>query len=274
MNNLTGTVEHISTEVKEQVGWVWLDRPAKRNALSPDMWRDLPPALSDLGAREDVRVVVVAGRGPSFTVGIDLEMLSELAPEGRSEVESRRLLYETISRLQTTMSAFAECPHPVIAAVHGHCLGAGMDLITACDIRLASSDAVFSVRETRLALVADVGTLQRLPAIVGGGRVAELVYTGDDFDSAYAERIGLVNHVYPDVETLHEAAGDLASKIAANSPLALKGSKAILAAGSDLTTAQALDKVALWNAAFLHSDDLTEALAAHTEGRPPRFTGV
>lgn len=265
--------EHISIQRNDGVGWLWLDRPDKRNALSADMWDDIPAAMADLGRDDDVRVVVVAGKGPAFTVGIDLTMLMGLQPDGRSETERRMHLYRQIKTLQDTMTAFADCPKPVIAAVHGYCIGAGVDLITACDIRLAAADAVFSVRETRLALVADVGTLQRLPAIVGPGHAADLVYSGRDIDAARARTIGLVNDVYPDTDSLHEAAAGLAAGIAANSPLAVQGSKSVLKAGESLTTDQALDHVALWNAAFLHSNDLMEAFAAFTEKRDPDFSG-
>lgn len=265
--------EHISVEIRDMVGWLWLDRPEKRNALSRDMWDDIPAAVADLSGSEQVRVMVVAGRGPAFTVGIDLAMLSSIVPEGASPADANRGVYREIRRLQRSMSVFAESPQPVIAAIHGYCLGAGLDLITACDIRLAAADAVFSVRETRLGLVADVGTLQRLPDIVPAGHVAALAYTGKDIDAERAQAIGLVNDVYPSTEALHEAAHRLAEEIAANSPLAVQGSKAVLRAGRDLTTEQALDHVALWNAAYLHSNDLSEAMAAFAERRPPRFRG-
>lgn len=266
--------EHLAVERREGVGWLWLDRPHKRNALSSDMWADIPDAVDELGSDDEVRVVVVAGRGSAFTVGVDLEMLAAAPEAGRSDADAKMGLYGTITRLQRTMTAFAECPAPVIAAVHGYCLGAGMDLITACDIRLASADAVFSVRETRMAVVADVGTLQRLPTVVAPGHAAEMVYTGRDVDSDDALRIGLVNAVHPDADSLFAAAQELGEEIAANSPLAVRGSKAVMRAGADMSTDQALDHVALWNTAFLHSNDLAEAVAAFSERRPPDFTGT
>lgn len=265
---------HLEVERRGWVGWLWLSRPEKRNALSVDLWEDIPRAVAELVDDTRVRSVVVAGRGPAFTVGIDLEMLASLRPQGRSETEVRSALYREIRRLQGTMSALADSPKPVVAAVHGYCLGAGMDLISACDLRLAAADAVFSVRETKMALVADVGTLQRLPGLLASGHVAEMVYTGRDLDAARAERIGLVNDVYPDVEALYDAAQALGEEIAANSPLAVQGSKRVLQAGAGMSTDQALDHVALWNAAFLHSNDLEEALSAFAEKRPPDFTGT
>lgn len=268
------TYQHITVERRQRVGWLWLDRPDKRNALSADMWDDIPAAVAELEGDSEVRAVVVAGRGSDFTAGIDIGMLASLQPEGRSQAEARTRLYAEITRLQGTMTAFARCRKPVVAAVHGNCLGAGIDLVTACDIRLAAADAVFSVRETRLAIVADVGTLQRLPAIVSAGHVAELVYTGRDIDAARAEKIGLVNDVYPDPDALFTAAQQLGEEIAANSPLVVQGIKAILGKSSSLSTEQALDLVALWNSAFLPSDDLAEALAAHLERRAPQFRGT
>ena len=148
-----------------------------------------------------------------------------------------------------------------------------MDLITACDIRLAAADAVFSVRETRMAMVADMGTLERLPKVVSAGHVAELVYTGKDIDAASAYRMGLVNQVYPDAEALMEGARAWADQIAANSPLAVQGAKAVLSSEEGRSVTEALDYVALWNTAFLQSNDLDEAVAAFMERRPPRFSG-
>jgi enoyl-CoA hydratase len=175
--------------------------------------------------------------------------------------------------MQHTFSSLAHCPVPVIAAIHGYCIGAGVDLITACDIRYASADAVFSIRETRLAMVADVGTLQRLPLIIDPGSVAELAYTGRDFDAGEAASLGLVTRLLPDQDTTFAAALETAELIAANSPLAVRGTKVVLRAGEGKTVEEALDYVALWNAAFLHSNDLGEAMASFVERRPPEFKG-
>lgn len=266
--------QHLEIERTGHQGWLWLNRPDKYNALSEDMWADLPVAVDELSQDPEVRAIVVAGRGKAFTVGIDLGMLAGLAPQGPSAAARNQAAYRKIKQLQRSFSVLAECPQPVIAATHGYCLGAGIDLITACDIRLASSDSSFGIRETRMGLVADVGTLQRLPAIVAPGHVAELVYTGKDIDAAEAERIGLVNRVVPDAEAVWAAAGELAAAIAANSPLVVQGTKAVLRAEAGLSTEAALDHVALWNSAFIQSNDLAEAMAAHLEKRPPDFSGT
>ncbi len=272
------TSEVLTVERDGPVATLWLDNPARRNAMGPAFWNDLPVRMQELGDDTAVRAIVIAARGPHFTTGLDLRAFAGTVTgadgggEG-SEATRRLRLFQRIKRLQGSITAVADCPKPVIAAVHGYCLGGGVDLITACDIRLAAADAVFSVRETRLAIVADVGTLQRLPGIVGEGHVAELVYTGKDVGAARAKEIGLVNDVHPDAEAVVAAAQALAREIAANSPLAVQGSKAVLRASRGRPAADGLDYVALWNAAFLQSDDLGEAMAAFVEKRPPRFTG-
>jgi enoyl-CoA hydratase len=175
--------------------------------------------------------------------------------------------------LQASITSVAESRVPVIAAVHGYCIGGGVDLITACDVRLASAEAVFSVREAKVAIVADVGSLQRLPAIIGKGHVAELAYTAKDITADRAAAIGLVNDVAPDPDGVLAAARAMAAEIGANSPLAVEGTKAVLAAGEGRTVAEGLDYVATWNAAALNSDDLVEAMTAFMEKRPAVFTG-
>jgi enoyl-CoA hydratase len=267
--------EHVEIEVVDHVGWLWLNRPEKKNALSEDMWADIPQAMADLGADPEVRVVVVAGRGDSFTVGIDLAMLARVnTHDGESEAIRKQNMYRLVKELQQTMTAFEACPKPVIAAVHGYCLGAGVDLITACDIRLATADAVIGIRETKLGLVADVGTMQRLPKVIAPGHMAELAYTGRDIDGREAERIGLVNRTHPSADDLFAAARALAAEIAANSPLVVQGIKAVLHAEEGMSTQAALDHMALWNTSFLMSNDLMEAMSAFMQKRPPDFTGT
>ena len=265
--------QHLEVERDGHIALLWLNRPEKRNALSGDMWEDIPAAMAELDADDSVRVVILAGRGPAFTVGIDIELLASMQPASESQASANMKLYRLIQRMQDTATCFSYSPKPVIAAVHGYCLGAGMDLITACDVRLASDDATFSIRETRMGLVADVGTLQRLPAIVGPGHTAELAFTGRDIDAGQAMAIGLLNGVHPDPATTLQAAHDLAVEIAENSPLVVRGIKKVLAANDGRTVEQALDYVAQWNASYLISNDLMEAVAAFMEKRKPDFTG-
>jgi len=265
------TIEHAGS-----VATLWLDHPDRRNAMGPAFWEDLPVAMQGLSDDDHVRVVIIAAKGDAFTVGLDLKAMAPMllqAGQTGSEAQLKRDLYKEIRRFQAAISSIATCPKPVIAAVHGYCIGGGVDLITACDIRLAAADATFSVRETKMAMVADLGTLQRLPHIIPQGHVAELVYTGKDISAARAQQIGLVNDVYADHEALLEAAQALAEAIAANSPLAVQGAKAVLRANDGRTTEEALDYVALWNTSFLHSNDLREAVTAFQEKRPATFNG-
>jgi len=274
------TFENLSIERTGAVATLWLDRPEKLNALHRGLWQSIPDAVAALDADAEVRVIVLAGRGKAFCAGIDLMDHApglagggSLSGRGESVVGKRLALLEDIRRYQHTVSSLANTNKPVIAAVHGACIGAGMDLITACDIRLAAAGAKFSVRETRIAMVADVGTLQRLPRVIGDGPARELIFTGCDVDAERALAIGLVNDLLPDVGTLHERAQALAQEIAANSPLAVQGSKQVLGQSRRREVAAELEYVALWNAAFLHSDDLGEAMNAFIQRRKAEFKG-
>jgi len=198
----------LTIEVDGHVATLWLDRPNKRNAMGPDFWVDLPDAMAALGADPDIRAVVLAAKGPHFSVGLDLTAMpgitgSSGADGARPSVAARAThARREIVRLQASITSVADCPVPIIAAIQGWCIGGGVDLITACDIRLASNDAQFSVREAKIAIVADVGSLQRLPAIIGKGHVAELAYTGKDITAERAMAIGLVNNVSADADAV------------------------------------------------------------------------
>ncbi len=277
----------LTIEQDEQVATLWLDRPEARNAMGVDLWRDLPRAMAALTGDTTVRVVVIAAKGPHFSVGLDLKTMGGLLAGGGGDTSAAagestsaasmaaraRGARTEVLRLQDSITAVARCPKPVIAAVHGYCIGGGVDLVAACDIRLASADAVFSVREAKMAIVADLGSLQRLPAIISAGHVAELAFTGKDISAERAKEIGLVNDLAADAEGVLKAAGSLAAEIASNSPIAVQGTKAVLAANEGRTVAEGLDYVATWNAGMLASDDLTEAVAAFMEKRTPKFTG-
>jgi enoyl-CoA hydratase len=274
------TSEVLSLEVDAHVATLWLDREAKRNAMGPDFWSDLPVAMAAIGADPDIRAVVIAARGPHFSVGLDLVAMAGLTGPTRTDdgapvsmAARARSARAEILRLQASVTSVADCEVPVIAAVQGYCIGGGVDLIAACDIRLASADALFSVREAKVAIVADLGSLQRLPAIIGRGHVAELAYTGKDITAARAAAIGLVNTVSADADAVVAEARTLAAEIAANSPLAVRGTKAVLTAGEGRSVAEGLEYVATWNAGQLASDDLTEAMTAFMEKRPGVFTG-
>jgi enoyl-CoA hydratase len=265
-----------SVSMADAVAEVTLAATGKGNRMGPDYWAQMPQLFARLDADDEVRAVVLRGAADNFSYGLDLmamaARLAELtAPDARAA--ARKALLAAIREMQLAHTGAARCRKPVIAAVHGWCVGGGVDLITACDVRLCSRDAKFSVREVRMAMVADVGTLARLPALVGEGVARELALTGDDIDAARALAVGLVNQVHETPEALFAAARAMAGRIARNSPFVVAGIKEVMNASSERRAAQGLETVALWNAAFFPSEDLQEALAAFLEKREPRFTG-
>jgi enoyl-CoA hydratase len=260
----------------DHVAEVTLLGPGKGNAMGPDFWRELPVVFGALEDDPAVRAVVVTGSGGNFSYGLDLPAMmakwDDLLGAGGLADARTRLLRE-IRELQSAVDSVARCRKPVIAAVSGWCVGGGVDLVAAADIRLASATARFSVREVKVAIVADLGSLQRLAGIIGEGHLRELAFTGKDIDAARAEKIGLINDVYPDADQALTAARELAAEIAANPPLVVQGVKEIL----DLDRAPRIEAgqryVSAWNAAFLPSEDLDEAIRAFSERRPAHFRG-
>ncbi len=255
---------------------VTLTGPNKGNAMGPDFWREMPALFTALDRDDQVRVIVIRGSGDHFSYGLDLVgMMSDLGPliAGAPLAAGRAKLLRLIEDMQAACDRVARCKRPVVAAIHGWCIGGGLDLVSACDVRLASCTAKFSLREVRLAIVADVGSLQRLPRIIGAGHLRELAYTGKDIDAARAERIGLVNDVFETPEAMFAAADALAAEIAAQSPLVTSGIKQVLDYCEGKSTADGLRYVATWNAAFLQSNDLAEAIQAFMMKRAPVFTG-
>jgi enoyl-CoA hydratase len=263
--------------IADQVAEVTLIGPGRGNTMGPDFWRELPEVFGQLDADDEVRAIVLTGSGRHFSYGLDLmAMADEFTPvfaEG-AKARQRTAFHATIRRMQAAVSAVAACRKPVVTAISGWCIGGGVDLITAADIRYASADATFSVREVRVGMVADVGSLARLPAVIGDGHLRELALTGKDIDAARAEKIGLVNEVFADQDAVLAAARATAAEIAANPPLVVQGIKSVLDLGRHAPVEESLRYVAAWNAAFMPSDDLTEAIAAVFEKRPPKFTGA
>ncbi|KAA9151345.1 crotonase/enoyl-CoA hydratase family protein [Amycolatopsis acidicola] len=258
------------------VAEVTLLGPSKGNAMGPDFWRELPLVFGELDADPGVRAIVLTGSGRNFSYGLDLPaMMGGWAPLlGQDSLAGPRTEFlAEVRKLQDSVNAVARCRTPVIAAVAGWCIGGGVDVIAAADVRLASADAKFSVREAKVAIVADLGSLQRLAGIIGEGHLRELALTGKDIDAARAEKIGLVNDVYADQDALLAAARELAGEMAENPPLVLQGVKDVLALNTEQRIADGLRYVSVWNSAFLPSKDLTEAVQAFMERRKPEFKG-
>src|ERR1700677_2756227 len=223
--------ESVLVDTKEHVAQVTLIGPGKGNAMGPAFWSELPELFGALDADPNIRAIVLTGSGRNFSYGLDLPAMGgTLAPvlaEG-AMAGPRTEFHTEVLRMQNTISAVADCRTPTVAAIHGWCIGGGVDLISAVDIRYASADAKFSVREVKLAIVADVGSLARLPLILNDGHLRELALTGKDIDAARAEKIGLVNDVFDDAEAALAAAHATAAEIAANPPLTVNGVKDVL----------------------------------------------
>lgn len=269
--------EFYRIEKEPPVARVFLNRPEKKNAMNPPAWREAMPVFEDLDRDSDIRAVVLAGQGPCFSAGIDLvammpELPELLEKEQKGGVKVRFL--RKLLALQDTMNCIEWCRKPVIAAVHGHCIGAGLDMAAACDIRLCSDDALFCLKEAAVGFVADVGVLQRLPHIVGQGITRELAYTAKAIDARRALEIQLVNAVCGSRESLMSAAADMAGAIAENSPLAVQATKDVLNFGVGRPVADGLKYVASVSTNIIPSDDLTEAITAFMEKRKPRFPGT
>lgn len=255
---------------------VVLTGPGKGNSMGPDFWREMPEVFAALDDDPAVRVVVLRGAGTQFSYGLDLPAMAPqlgLQDAGDHLAAERTEFLDRVLRMQRACSAVAACRKPVIAAVAGWCIGGALDLIAACDVRLCSADARFSLREVKLAIVADMGSLQRLPPIIGQGNTRELALTGKDIDAPRALAIGLVNEIFESPGELFQAAHAMAEQIAANPPLVVQGTKRVLNECQGRTAEEGLRYVALWNAAFLQSHDLREALTAFMERRAPRFEG-
>ncbi len=266
-----GFEEYYNLEVQGHIGWVTLNRPERLNVMDRGFFKATWEVFGKIQEMDEVRVVIVKAEGRGFCAGTDLQSLGGLMQGvGAKERQATRRF---IKELQGGLTAIEECDRPVIAAVHGYCIGGGVDFITACDIRIATKDAIFSIRETRMAIVPDLGTLQRLPYIIGHGYFRELALTGRDFGAEVAYRIGLITHVCNDRDELYQRAREIAEEIAHCPPLTVRATKEAIVFGRDNGVRAGLDYVAYMNAANIPSEDILEAVMAFKEKRAPRFKG-
>jgi len=262
----------MTVEVTDHIARVTLNRPDKFNTMNRAFWGDIRQVFTDLDERTDVRCVVIASTGKHFTAGLDLVDFggslvdAEVEPARRAEQFRRMVL-----QMQESFSVIDRCRAPVIAAIQGGCIGGGVDMVSACDIRYASADAFLSIQEVNIAITADVGTLQRLPHLLPQGVVRELAYTGRRMPAQEAQAYGLVNHTFDDHATLLDGAMTVARDIAAKAPLAVAGTKEMLNYARDHSVADGLNYVATWNAAMLSGADLMEAFGAQQQKREAAY---
>lgn len=259
--------------LSSHVATVSLSRAEKANAMNEAMWAELALCFDWLDTEPDVRVVILAGEGKHFCSGLDLSVFASLQQVAEKSDTARKseFLRRKILTMQGNLTAIERCRKPVLAAIHSSCIGGAVDMISCCDMRYCSEQAVFSIKEVDLAMTADVGTLQRMPSIIGDGMLRELAYTGRDVLAEEALSLGLVNRVYQDRDSLMEGVEAIAKQIASKSPLAIRGTKEMLLYGRDHSVADGLNYIATWNAGMLSSDDVMKAITASMDGQQAEF---
>ncbi len=262
-----------SLEIRNHVAHLNFNRPEKSNSLHEEAWKEMKAVFEHLDDNPEARVVVLGGVGKNFCAGIDLSMLMDISKhdhikcEGRKREEMRKVIYH----LQDCITAIEKCRKPVIAAVHRACIGGGVDIVSACDIRYCTDDAYFCIKEVDMGLVADIGTMQRLPKIIGAGMMAEMSYTGRNVYGPEAKEIGLSNKSYASKEDMITGVTEIAETIAAKSPLVIRGTKEMLLYTRDHTVDESLKYMGTFNAAYLMSDDLKESFMAQMAKRKPDY---
>ncbi len=273
--------ESFVVEIADQVAHIQLSRPEKRNSMAPAFWRELPEIVADIDGNARARAIVISSTGPHFSAGMDLASFGGGDAGGASDDEARRArirhgaaFYDSTSHLQRSFSCLEECRIPVLAAIQGGCIGGGVDMVTACDMRYATSDAYFTIFEINIGLTADVGTFPRLVKLIPEGIVRELAYTGRRMSADEAQAVGLVNRVFDDHAAMLDGVFEMAREIAAKPPLAVYGCKRMINYARDHNTADGLDYIAIWNASFLQSAEVREAMLANRQKRPGDFVDL
>ena len=265
--------------VSENIANLIFSRPDELNTMSRDFWVELGDVLDEINRNSDIRVVVMSSTGKHFCAGMDLNAFSngvDNIPDNKKPDSARvgEAVYRVAKELQEYISTLEKIRVPVIAAIQGGCIGGAVDLVTACDIRLASNDAFFCIQEVNIGMAADVGTLQRLPRIIPDSKMRELAYTGRRMYADEAKETGLVSDTYDSQDKMLEAASSLAKEIASKSPVAIYGLKAIMNYSRDHSVKDGLEYNALWSGAMLSQKDMTEAMTANMEKREASFNDL
>ena len=274
--------ESFSVDIQDRIAHIVLNRPDKRNSMIPAFWRDLPAIVEEIDANAQARAIVVSSAGPHFCAGMDLASFGGSGAGDAQDDSAARAarirhgasFYDNALHLQRSLSCLEECRIPVLAAVQGGCIGGGVDMVSACDMRYATEDAYFTIFEVNIGMTADVGTFPRLVKILPEGIVRELAYTGRRMSAAEAKEVGLVNRVFSDQATMLEGVFEVAREIASKPPLAVYGCKRMINYARDHTTADGLDYIAIWNASFLQGAEMQEAMLANRQKRPGEFVDL
>lgn len=266
----------IQLEFSNKIAHLILNRPAALNSMNRAFWQELPAAIREVDQANDIRVLVISSTGKHFSAGMDLEVFSQPDPRMFGGEASRRaeFMRRLVLELQTCFSALEDLRMPVLAAIQGGCIGGALDMVAACDSRYCTADAFFTIKETELGITADLGSLQRLPHWISPGLVRELAYTSRNLPAEEAKDCGLVNKVFPDQATMLTAVMEIATQIAANSPLAVAGSKAMLNYARDHSMADSLNYMATWQAGMFQATDLMESMQAKQTKRLTNYAAL
>ena len=261
---------------ENNIARICLNRPEKRNSMIPSFWEDLPKVVRDIDSNSLARVIVLSSSGPVFTAGMDLNAFAPKANMSADEAKRERIrhgaaFYDAVRKTQDAFNALEACRIPVLAAIQGGCVGGGLDMVTACDMRYCTQDAFFTIFEINIGMTADVGTFPRLVQQIPEGLVRELAYTGRRMPADEALSTGLVNRVFANQEEMLAGVMEIAEEIASKAPLAVYGCKHLINYSKDHTTADTLDYVAIWNASFLQNQEMQEAMTANAEKRSGDF---
>ena len=270
------TYSCFDVSVSDKVAHIVMTRPEKRNSMNSAFWRELPEIVRDLDASGEVRAIVISSTGPIFSAGIDLSMFAtDVAhTNDKNDPTYGMGFYDGVKRLQDSFNAIEDCRVPVIAAIQGGCIGGGVDLVTACDIRLMTEDAYLTIYEINVGMTADVGTFPRILNHLPEGIVRELAYTGRKMGAEEAQSFGVVNRTYPNHDALVAGALELAAEIATKPPLAVTGCKRIITYSRDHSTADALDNIAVWNMSMLIPTEMMEAMQAKGQKRAGNYADL
>lgn len=270
--------ECFEVTIDDNVAHIRLIRPEKRNSITTEFWEELPEIVADIDNNSKARVIVISSTGPHFCAGLDISSFGsadEKKPSGQEEKTQRNAaFYHNVLHLQNSFSCLETARIPVIACIQGGAIGGGVDLAVACDMRYATEDAFLTIQETNIGMTADVGTFPRLVKLIPEGFVREIAYTGRRVDSNEANRMGLVNAVYPDQATMLEEVMKVAREIASKAPLAVYGCKKMINYARDHSTADGLDYIAIWNASMFKPEEIFEAMSANAENRQGEFASL
>jgi enoyl-CoA hydratase/carnithine racemase len=272
--------ECFKVSITDRIAQVILNRPDKRNSMNPAFWKELPEIIKDIDYESRARVIVLSSTGPHFSSGLDVSSFGGITnsavdgDEATRKLQAGTAFYDNVSHMQESFSCIENCRVPVLAAIQGGCIGGGVDLITACDIRYATEDAFITIFETNIGMTADVGTFPRLVKLIPEGYVREMAYTGRRVSAREARSMGLINQVFTDHKSMLDEVMAIARDIASKAPLAVYGCKKMINYARDHNTADGLDYIAIWNATHLQIEEIQEAMSANAEKRSGNFVEI